>query len=50
MKYRYTVVIDKERCKGCGICMSFCPRGVFEFEDYLNEGGHHRLDLLEKNV
>jgi len=45
VRYRYTVIVDKERCKGCGICMSFCPRGVFEFEDYLNEGGHHPVRL-----
>ncbi|MGB9682607.1 MAG: 4Fe-4S dicluster domain-containing protein [bacterium] len=41
MKYKYTVIVDTQRCKGCGICLNFCPREVFEFETYLNEGGHH---------
>jgi len=45
VKYRYTLNIDKERCKGCGICISLCPRDVLEFEEYLNEGGNHPVRL-----
>ena len=29
------LVIYQERCKGCGICVAFCPRGALS----LNEGG-----------
>lgn len=25
-------VIDKEWCKGCGICIHFCPKKVLEFD------------------
>jgi 2-oxoglutarate ferredoxin oxidoreductase subunit delta len=41
MRYKYTVIVNKQRCKGCGICINFCPKNVFEFETYLNEGGQH---------
>lgn len=25
-------LIDKEWCKGCGICIHFCPKKVLEFD------------------
>jgi len=26
-----TVIIDKERCKGCGLCLLFCPQDVLGY-------------------
>ena len=30
-----------ERCKGCGWCVEFCPRGVLEVSDQINTKGYH---------
>ncbi|MBE9508649.1 MAG: 4Fe-4S binding protein [Chloroflexi bacterium] len=30
-----------ERCKGCGWCIEFCPRGVLEVSDQINTKGYH---------
>ncbi|MCK9216757.1 MAG: 4Fe-4S binding protein [Firmicutes bacterium] len=27
------LVINKEWCKGCGICVSFCPKNVLTLKD-----------------
>jgi len=30
---RYKVNVKKDWCKGCGICISFCPKGVLALDD-----------------
>ncbi len=38
---RGRVVIVRERCKGCGFCIEFCPTKVLAFEEGYNEKGYH---------
>ncbi len=35
------VLIDKERCKGCGLCVSVCPFGVLTVTRELNRFGYN---------
>jgi len=34
------IVIDTERCKGCELCKSACPKDVIKLADSLNNLGH----------
>jgi len=34
------IEIQQELCKGCELCMSFCPRGVISSSEKLNAGGY----------
>lgn len=40
-KSRGEVYITRERCKGCGICIKFCPFGVLAFSEDFNSKGFH---------
>ena len=38
MAYRHH--IDSERCKGCGLCVTVCPKNVLELAKELNAQGY----------
>ena len=40
-KVRGAVVVDKEGCKGCGICVDVCPQDVLGLNMEVNSRGYH---------
>ena len=34
------IVINEERCKGCELCTTVCPRGLVVIADYFNTSGY----------
>jgi len=43
---RGQVVIDQNRCKGCGYCVAFCPTGVLGLSQGFNCKGYHYPEVL----
>lgn len=41
------VTFLEERCKGCGLCIEFCPKNCMGFSDHLNSQGYHPARLTE---
>jgi 2-oxoglutarate ferredoxin oxidoreductase subunit delta len=35
-----SIQIDGERCKGCALCIDFCPEGCISLSDELNLKGY----------
>lgn len=35
-----TITIDRERCKGCALCIEFCPKNAVYLSDDLNLKGY----------
>ena len=38
-RMRFRIVVDKERCKGCDLCVAVCSRHVFLMTKKLNSKG-----------
>ena len=39
------VTFDSERCKGCELCLAFCPPRVIGMDEKLNGLGYHPAKL-----
>jgi 2-oxoglutarate ferredoxin oxidoreductase subunit delta len=42
---RGRVFVIPQRCKGCELCVNFCPRGVLLTSEQTNAKGYHIPDI-----
>ncbi|MCW3806305.1 4Fe-4S dicluster domain-containing protein [Plebeiibacterium marinum] len=40
-KAKGAIVVDTEKCKGCGVCVSTCPTQVINLAADVNGKGYH---------
>jgi len=40
--------INRDRCKGCGLCLVACPKGSIRISDRLNIMGYHPAEYTER--
>ena len=41
------IIINQERCKGCGLCLEVCPRKVLSPAPQVNKKGVHPIQALQ---
>ena len=42
------IKINKEKCKGCLLCISFCPKGLIVVDEALNKRGIRPVKFSSK--
>ncbi|NPV47945.1 MAG: 4Fe-4S binding protein [Armatimonadetes bacterium] len=42
------LVIDRDRCKSCGLCVAVCPRRNLRLSESINEAGYHPTEQCEE--
>jgi 2-oxoglutarate ferredoxin oxidoreductase subunit delta len=46
-----SIIIDQERCKGCGLCPTVCPKDCLAMDqDALNAKGYHPATLVNEEA
>ena len=47
-KVKGMVVVDEDRCKGCGLCVSVCPAHILELaDDRFNAKGYRPIEVTD---
>jgi 2-oxoglutarate ferredoxin oxidoreductase subunit delta len=42
------VIFDEERCKGCELCTTVCPKGIVKMaRERINSKGYHPATVIE---
>lgn len=43
------VTFDSNACKGCGLCVTACPKKILEIsKDKINKKGHHYAEMTDQ--
>ena len=43
------LIFQEELCKGCGLCVEACPKGLLAIaKDKINQKGHHPAEITDQ--
>lgn len=44
------VVFNEDRCKGCELCVTFCPKKILVMADHFNSRGFHPATMAHEEL
>jgi len=44
------IVIDAERCKGCQLCISVCPKEIIGLTSHINAKGYFTAQVIQEKA
>ena len=49
MKRRFQVLFNRDKCKGCELCVSFCPKKILALDSAVNAKGYHPACITDQS-
>ncbi len=46
-KIKGTIIVDRERCKGCEVCVASCPFDVLRLATEVNSRGYNYAEMAD---
>jgi 2-oxoglutarate ferredoxin oxidoreductase subunit delta len=43
---KFIIHIDESVCKGCGLCVFYCPKDVLQLADKMNQKGYNVAEVI----
>lgn len=44
------VIFNEDRCKGCGLCISVCPKGIIQAAEHINRKGYQPVEVVDQEA
>ena len=50
MDRRFKVLFNRDKCKGCELCVSFCPMKILALDSAVNAKGYHPAGITDQSA
>ena len=44
------VTFNEDRCKGCGLCVTACPKKIVQLSNRMNSKGYHPAEITNQEA
>lgn len=50
MKRRFKVEFNRDKCKGCELCVNACPKKILALDSNVNTKGYHPAGITDQEA